>query len=75
MSILEGPSKLQRGHRLMIGDIVNDCKYRDQKIKEIIPKFAGKELKDFTLILENGSCCSWMDCCNLPDEIPEGVKR
>lgn len=42
------------------GDIVCDCKGRYIKIKEV----SGGEGYDVQLVLEDGSCCSAMNCCS-----------
>jgi hypothetical protein len=42
------------------GDIVNDCKGRNIKIKET----SGGEGYDVQLVLEDDSCCSAMNCCS-----------
>ncbi len=76
--------KLLWGATLRPGDIVNDCRYKDLKIKTITPcyydgvranlKGNGKEIFDYDIILEDGANCSLMHCCNRPEDIPQEIK-
>ncbi len=86
MEILTGDAKLSWGATLKPGDVVNDCKFRDIKIKTIKPrkyemdsKVGNKvtkkgEVFDFDIVLEDGGQCSLMHCCNRPEEIPNRIK-
>ena len=44
-----------------IGDLVEDCAYKVQRI-------VGIDLDGDTLTLENGMRCSWRHCCDYPAE-------
>ena len=76
--------KLAWGATLKVGDIVNDCRFRDIAIKEIVPcRYDGvrgaligdgTEIFDYDLRLEDGADCSLMHCCNHPDEVPDEDK-
>lgn len=46
---------------LKVGDLVNDCRYRNLRIKEIY-----ETPYDLDLILEDGSGCSAGSCCSPP---------
>lgn len=50
---------------LKIGDKVCDCRYRHLEIAEITEE--SDNPYDVQLILEDGSCCSAMNCCDSPD--------
>jgi len=60
------------------GDIVNDCRYLNIKIKEIVPKIYEGKIYNYDLILEDGASCSLTSCCNMPmtdDEIKEDIRN
>ena len=48
---------------LKVGDLVCDCRYKHLAIAEI----HGEEDYDIQLVLEDGSCCSAMNCCDRVD--------
>jgi len=51
---------------LKVGDIVCDCRYRHIKIAEIDGQ-ESDNVYDIQLVLEDGACCSVINCCNPVD--------
>ena len=47
---------------LKVGDLVRDCRSKHLKIAEI-----GGEGYDCQIVLEDGACCSAMNCCDPPE--------
>jgi hypothetical protein len=69
--------RLEWGATLKPGDIVNDCRYLNIKIKEITP-VESKEVGvfDYNIVTEDGQGCSLTGCCNFPmtdEEIKESL--
>jgi len=59
--------KLDWGASLKPGDIVNDCRYLNIKIKEIKAR-SNEEfgIYDYDIVTEDGQGCSLMGCCEKP---------
>jgi len=51
---------------LKVGDVVCDCRYKHLKIAEIDGQ-ESDNVYDIQLVLEDGSCCSAIHCCDPVD--------
>jgi len=66
--------KLKWGATLSPGDIVNDCRYLNVKIKKISPRMCDGVISDYSIITEDGMGCSLINCCREP-MTDEEIKR
>ena len=75
--MLEDP-RLEWAKTAKPGDIINDCRYLNIKIKTMTPELYEGKIYDYDLVFEDGSGCSLTGCCNLPltdDEIKESLRE